>query len=194
MLLSEEARNCRVQAERFAGKAEAPFLLHLAEAFEELAVKEQTAAKLPPNVWTASGRQLRLTALAEAAPSSPARSLLLRHRRCSVAVRVRAAGQRRDDADLPLIRPNLCGFRAHAIRRFVDGVQEIEAGKGLGALQLALAQVQNAEFRHEETTVGCRQCAPDLNGSRRIWPDSREKLAESPMRADQRRGNAATSS
>jgi hypothetical protein len=41
MLLSEEARNCRVQAERFAGKAEAPFLLHLAEAFEELAVKEQ---------------------------------------------------------------------------------------------------------------------------------------------------------
>ena len=34
MLLSEEARNCRVQAERFAGKAEAPFLLHLAEALK----------------------------------------------------------------------------------------------------------------------------------------------------------------
>jgi hypothetical protein len=48
MLLFEEARNCRVAAERFAGKAEAPFLLHLAEAFEELAVKKQTR-KLPPN-------------------------------------------------------------------------------------------------------------------------------------------------
>jgi len=49
MLLSEEARNCRVQAQRFAGKAEAPFLLHLAEAFEELAVKEprRTSAERP---------------------------------------------------------------------------------------------------------------------------------------------------
>jgi hypothetical protein len=49
MLLFEEARNCRVDAERFAGKAEAPFLLHLAEAFEELAVKEQTRGELPPS-------------------------------------------------------------------------------------------------------------------------------------------------
>jgi hypothetical protein len=48
MLLFEEARNCRVEAERFAGKAEAPFLLHLAEAFEELAAKERTR-KLPQN-------------------------------------------------------------------------------------------------------------------------------------------------
>jgi hypothetical protein len=47
MLPSEEARYCRVEAERFAGKAEAPFLLHLAEAFEELAVKEQARGKLP---------------------------------------------------------------------------------------------------------------------------------------------------
>ena len=46
MLLFEEARNCRVEAERFAGKAEAPFLLHLAEAFEELAGKEQLRVKL----------------------------------------------------------------------------------------------------------------------------------------------------
>jgi hypothetical protein len=48
MLLFEEARNCRVEAERFVGKAEAPFLLHLAEAFEELAVKEETRGNLPP--------------------------------------------------------------------------------------------------------------------------------------------------
>ena len=50
MLLFQEARNCRVEAERFAGRAEAPFLLHLAEAFEELAVKEQTRGKLPPDL------------------------------------------------------------------------------------------------------------------------------------------------
>jgi hypothetical protein len=49
MLLFEEARNCRVEAERFVGKAEAPFLLHLAEAFEELAAKERTRGKLPPD-------------------------------------------------------------------------------------------------------------------------------------------------
>ena len=49
MLLSEEAQNCRVQAQRFAGKAEAPFLLHLAEAFEELAIKEQGRGGRPPN-------------------------------------------------------------------------------------------------------------------------------------------------
>jgi hypothetical protein len=49
MPLIDEARNCRVEAERFAGKAEAPFLLHLAEAFEELAAKEQSRVKLPPN-------------------------------------------------------------------------------------------------------------------------------------------------
>ena len=47
MLLFEEARNCRADAERFAGKAEAPFLLHLAEAFEELAAKERTRDNLP---------------------------------------------------------------------------------------------------------------------------------------------------
>jgi len=47
MLLSEEARNCRLQAKRLAGKAEAPILLHLAEAFEELAIKEQSRAKRP---------------------------------------------------------------------------------------------------------------------------------------------------
>lgn len=49
MLLSEEARYCRVEAERFAGKAEAPFLRHLAEAFEELADKELTRDRVPPN-------------------------------------------------------------------------------------------------------------------------------------------------
>lgn len=49
MLPSEEARYCRGEAARFAGKAEAPFLIHLAEAFEELAVKEQSRGKPPPN-------------------------------------------------------------------------------------------------------------------------------------------------
>jgi hypothetical protein len=59
MLLNEEARNCRLEAKRLAGKAEAPFLLHLAEAFEELARKEQGRAK-PPTDTTANATQ-RLT-------------------------------------------------------------------------------------------------------------------------------------
>jgi len=36
-LLQREAEQCRRQAGRFTGKPEAPFLLRLASAFEELA-------------------------------------------------------------------------------------------------------------------------------------------------------------
>jgi hypothetical protein len=54
MFLHEEARNCRLEAKRLAGKAEAPFLLHLAEAFEELARKEQGRGR-PPSDATAKG-------------------------------------------------------------------------------------------------------------------------------------------
>ena len=43
MLLVEEARTCRLEAQRLAGKPEAPILLHLAEAFEELAVRKEGA-------------------------------------------------------------------------------------------------------------------------------------------------------
>ena len=50
MLLVEEAQNCRREAQRMAGKPEAPFLLHLAEAFEDLASKryEERAAQDAP--------------------------------------------------------------------------------------------------------------------------------------------------
>jgi hypothetical protein len=58
MFLNEEARNCRLEAKRLAGKAEAPFLLHLAEAFEELARKEQGCAGLLSDATAKVGRQL----------------------------------------------------------------------------------------------------------------------------------------
>lgn len=48
MRLFEEARHCRLEAKRMAGKPEAPFLLHLAEAFEELAVKDRQPSNHPP--------------------------------------------------------------------------------------------------------------------------------------------------
>jgi hypothetical protein len=40
MLLQEEADKCRREASRFQGKPEAPFLLHLAEAFDDLAAEK----------------------------------------------------------------------------------------------------------------------------------------------------------
>ena len=56
MFLHEEARNCRLEAKRLAGKAEAPFLLHLAEAFEELARKEQGRGGLPSDATEKGAR------------------------------------------------------------------------------------------------------------------------------------------
>jgi hypothetical protein len=73
----------------------------------------------------------------------------------SIPDRLRAAGQRRDDAYFPVIRPDFGRLGAHVVRGFVNSVQEIQARQRFGALQSALAQVQNAEGRHEETTVGC---------------------------------------
>jgi hypothetical protein len=58
MLLHEEARNCRLEAKRLEGKAEAPFLLHLAEAFEELARKEQGRPKAPSDTAANGARRL----------------------------------------------------------------------------------------------------------------------------------------
>ena len=45
MIISEEAQYCRRQAQHFAGKPEAPFLLHLAEAFDELAARGAQMAR-----------------------------------------------------------------------------------------------------------------------------------------------------
>ena len=47
MLLQHEADYCRRQALRFEGKPEAPFLLQLASAFEELAVGSRAAETAP---------------------------------------------------------------------------------------------------------------------------------------------------
>jgi hypothetical protein len=58
MLLHEEARNCRLEAKRLEGKAEAPFLLHLAEAFEELARKEQDRPQAPTDGTATGARRL----------------------------------------------------------------------------------------------------------------------------------------
>ena len=41
MLLLQEAEKCRREAKIYSGKPEAPFLLSVAEAFEELASKHQ---------------------------------------------------------------------------------------------------------------------------------------------------------
>jgi hypothetical protein len=38
MLFKEQAENCRRQASQYAGRPEAPFLLRVASAFDELAV------------------------------------------------------------------------------------------------------------------------------------------------------------
>ena len=39
MLFKEQAENCRRQATQYVGRAEAPFLLRVASAFDELAVR-----------------------------------------------------------------------------------------------------------------------------------------------------------
>lgn len=38
MMFKEQAENCRQQASKFVGRPEAPFLLRVASAFDELAV------------------------------------------------------------------------------------------------------------------------------------------------------------
>jgi len=38
MLFKEQAENCRLQATQYVGRPEAPFLLRVASAFDELAV------------------------------------------------------------------------------------------------------------------------------------------------------------
>ena len=41
MLFKEEADSCRRKADEFAGRPEAPFLLRVASAFDELAVRAE---------------------------------------------------------------------------------------------------------------------------------------------------------
>lgn len=44
MMFKEQAEKCRRQAGEFAGRPEAPFLLRVASAFDELAIEPHTAA------------------------------------------------------------------------------------------------------------------------------------------------------
>jgi hypothetical protein len=46
MLFKEQAENCRRQAIRYAGRPEAPFLLRVASAFDELATDTSAMAQL----------------------------------------------------------------------------------------------------------------------------------------------------
>jgi hypothetical protein len=43
MIFREQAENCRRQASEFAGRPEAPFLLSVANVFEELAIDTEGA-------------------------------------------------------------------------------------------------------------------------------------------------------
>jgi hypothetical protein len=43
MLFKEQAENCRRQATQYVGRAEAPFLLRVASAFDELAVSADSS-------------------------------------------------------------------------------------------------------------------------------------------------------
>ena len=42
MLFKEQAESCRRQANQYAGRPEAPFLLRVAQAFDELALSADT--------------------------------------------------------------------------------------------------------------------------------------------------------
>jgi hypothetical protein len=44
-ILANEAAKCRRQAKEFAGRPEQPFLLSVAEAFDDLALKESRGTK-----------------------------------------------------------------------------------------------------------------------------------------------------
>jgi hypothetical protein len=44
MMFREQAEKCRKQASEFAGRPEAPFLLRVASAFDELAIDRDGAA------------------------------------------------------------------------------------------------------------------------------------------------------
>jgi len=43
MVFKEQAENCRKQANEFTGRPEAPFLLRVASAFDELAIEADSA-------------------------------------------------------------------------------------------------------------------------------------------------------
>jgi hypothetical protein len=55
MLFKEEADSCRRKADEFAGRPEAPFLLRVASAFDELAIRaEPGVLNLRESAQTAS--------------------------------------------------------------------------------------------------------------------------------------------
>ena len=47
MLFKEEADSCRRQANEYIGRPEAPFLLNVARAFDELAINNHSSASAP---------------------------------------------------------------------------------------------------------------------------------------------------
>jgi hypothetical protein len=55
MMFKEQADKCRQQASEFAGKPEAPFLLRVASAFDDLAV--QTDERLITRIGQGGGRE-----------------------------------------------------------------------------------------------------------------------------------------
>jgi hypothetical protein len=57
MLFKEQAEHCRSQANEYAGRPEAPFLLRIASAFDELAIgHNSTAFAVTDEAATRSGR------------------------------------------------------------------------------------------------------------------------------------------
>jgi hypothetical protein len=50
MMFKQQAENCRKQASEFAGRPEAPFLLRVASAFDELALVDEAAAHVRAEV------------------------------------------------------------------------------------------------------------------------------------------------
>jgi hypothetical protein len=50
MMFKQQAENCRKQASEFAGRPEAPFLLRVASAFDELAMVDESAVHVRAEV------------------------------------------------------------------------------------------------------------------------------------------------
>ena len=62
MMFREQAEKCRMQASEFAGRPEAPFLLRVASAFDELASESDTRLIMPANRGNARAAAPPLTA------------------------------------------------------------------------------------------------------------------------------------
>ena len=52
MMFKEQAENCRRQANEYVGRPEAPFLLRVASAFDELAIRDVTPKRREHHIPT----------------------------------------------------------------------------------------------------------------------------------------------